>query len=555
MEPRLRPARSRLPAVLFLLVCLGVGAWGASIFLLPSMEQVPPPDTPRLIIEGQTLAPSPWLEEGEVFLPVEVVKAHLDPTIRWDEGEGLVIITTGTSVVKMATDRLTALVNLEPMELEVPVLARDGQLYLPLGLAERYYGITASTYPSGAVVLDLPGQPVQTGVCALEGFLREAPTMKAPFTSRLPVGSTVRIHGEENRHYLVLSEEGILGYLDKSRVTLGAIIVPSAPPPPRPEPWRPLGQPINLTWEHVMNRNPDPLGIPDMPGANVISPTWFALSSPSGHISSKADLAYVEWAHSRGYRVWALVSNAFDPRMTSEFLADTEARDFFTRQILAYCALYDLDGINVDFENMYMEDRDNFVHFLRELVPPAHEQGLVVSVDVTVRSNNPNWSLCYDRTAIAQVADYVVLMAYDQYAAGSPSPGPVASIPWTEWAVIKTLEEVPPERLVLGIPFYTRIWRNEQGNYTSKAYGIGRAHSILLEKGADIVLEEETGLYFGQYEEGGAGYVAWLEDAATLRQRVELVNKYRLAGVASWRRGLEPDWAWTVMADVLRGPR
>ena len=192
-----------------------------------------------------------------------------------------------------------------------------------------------------------------------------------------------------------------------------------------------------------------------MPGLNVVSPTWFYLSATTpGEISNEADMRYVNWAHSKGYQVWALFANNFDPDLTRTVLRDSDLRDKVISQILIFSEIYLLDGINIDFENVYMEDAPFLTQFVREMVPLLHEQGLTVSMDVTVRSSSPTWSLCYERSRLAQVLDYIMLMAYDQYPSNSPVSGPVSTIPWTEKAIKITLEEVPNESLVWEFPLH-----------------------------------------------------------------------------------------------------
>lgn len=555
MQPEVQPKKRSPLAILIFIGFFSLLAWALATAYLPNYTMVTLDEGPRFVLEGENLRLSPIVLEDRVLIPIEEVQTNLDPHLVWDD-EGRVIVTTAGLTVRLRSDSLTAFVNQEPMELEIAMEVIEDCLCIPASLLETLYGVTTQYHPStGTVTVDLPGLPVQTGIASTEAFVRAAPSIKSPVLSRQVAGSTLRIYGEDRAHYRVRTPDGLLGYVDKSKVTLGTIVTGSPASPPTPDPWRPMGERINLTWEHVITTTPEPQDIPEMPGLTVVSPTWFGLKDASGRVSSRADPLYVEWAHARGYRVWALVNNAFDPVLTSEVLRNPDARENFIRQVLAYAALFGLDGINVDFENMHMEDSDYFVQLLRELVPCAHEQGLVVSVDITVLSSNPFWSLCYDRKAIASIVDYVILMAYDQYAAGSPTPGPVASLPWTEWALTRTLEEVPPERLILGFPFYVRLWKEDaQGQVSSTAYGISRGRAIMEAQGVEPEIDEESGLLYGKYQENGTTYSAWLEDPESMGFRVNLVKEYGLAGVASWRRGLEPEWVWEVIAETLRGP-
>ena len=165
-----------------------------------------------------------------------------------------------------------------------------------------------------------------------------------------------------------------------------------------------------------------------IPGLTVISPTWFAVTDSRGTVGSKADWKYVQDAHDKGYKVWALISNSFEPDMTKSFLADESAQDRAVRQILMYTALYDLDGINIDFENVYDDDSDRLTGFVARLAEKLKEQGVLVSLDATVPSGVPMWSNCYDRAALAKIVDYYMVMTYDEHWRTSPVAGSVASI-------------------------------------------------------------------------------------------------------------------------------
>lgn len=178
---------------------------------------------------------------------------------------------------------------------------------------------------------------------------------------------------------------------------------------------------------------------------------------------------YIKWAHSNGYKVWPLVSNNSMKETTSEIMNDYKLRENLINQIVDYVKKYDLDGVNIDFEYMKEEDRDLFSRFIIELTPRIKELGKVVSVDVTAPDGSPDWSLCFNRNVLGDVTDYVMFMAYDQHGVSSKEEGTVAGFDWVELNVNKFLkqEEVPSEKLVLGIPFYTRLWKETDGEITS----------------------------------------------------------------------------------------
>ena len=313
---------------------------------------------------------------------------------------------------------------------------------------------------------------------------------------------------------------------------------------------------ITLAWAHITRGNPD-LGAEDrIDGLDVISPTWFNLTDGSGNMANRTSAAYVEAAREKGYRIWPLVSNGFSKENTSRFFNDTAAVNIFIARLLCYSKLYGFDGINVDFENVDAADRDKYVRFISLLSGYLKGQGLISSVDVHVPGNS-NLSKSHDRAALSKHVDYVMLMAYDEHWRTSPRAGSVASMPWVERAVQKTIEEgVPPAKLILGVPFYMRKWEETpagQGKVKVKGSTLTMAESdsIISERGLSPVWLSDKGQYFYSYLSEGKTYKVWVENAASISRKLELVKKYGLAGVAGWRRGFEKPELWKTIADQL----
>ncbi len=306
---------------------------------------------------------------------------------------------------------------------------------------------------------------------------------------------------------------------------------------------------ITLAWAHITRGNPDLGAEGRIDGLNVISPTWFNLTDGSGNMANRTSAAYVEAAREKGYRIWPLVSNGFSKENTSMFFNDTAAVNIFIARLLCYSKLYGFDGINIDFENVDAADRDKYVRFVSLLSSYLKEQGLVSSVDVHVPGNS-NLSKSHDRAALSKHVDYVMLMAYDEHWRTSPRAGSVASMPWVERAVQKTIEEgVPPAKLILGVPFYMRKWEETpvgQGKVKVKGYTLTMAESdsIISQRGLSPVWLSDKGQYFYSYLSGGKTYKVWVENRDSIKTKLSIMDKYRLAGVAGWRKGHETPDIW-----------
>jgi spore germination protein len=317
------------------------------------------------------------------------------------------------------------------------------------------------------------------------------------------------------------------------------------------------GKPVNMFWEAVYERKPNPAKFADLPGINVVSPTWFSIIDVNGNVRSQADSAYVDWAHTQGMEVWGLLSNSFEADLTTEALSTYDRRMNTIVQMLKYADLYNLDGINIDFENVYTKDGPNVTQFMRELKPMAQSRNLIVSIDVTPKSNSEMWSLFLDRRALGAVSDFLIVMAYDEHWAASPVAGSVASLPWVKNSINRIIEEdeVPAEKLILGIPLYTRIWteKTEKGEtkVSSKAVSMNAVQEILAEKKLTPVLDKEAGQNYVEYKEEDVLRKIWIEDKVSLAARVELAQSFGLGGVASWNRSFANPEAWEALKAIV----
>lgn len=168
------------------------------------------------------------------------------------------------------------------------------------------------------------------------------------------------------------------------------------------------------------------------------------------------------------------------------------------------------------------------------------------------------WTAHYNRNDVGKIADYVIVMGYDEHYAGSENAGSVASMNWSKIAIEDTLKEgVPKEKLILGIPFYARVWTEtlEDGkiSLSSKAYGMNGAYNFIEEKGGSFSYDEETGQNYGEAKEDNKTYKVWLEDEQSIAKRLDLVLEYDIAGAGAWKRGLEKEEIWDILKDKLKG--
>ena len=203
----------------------------------------------------------------------------------------------------------------------------------------------------------------------------------------------------------------------------------------------------------------------------------------------------------------------------------------------------------MDFETLSEDAGPHFLQFLRELSIECHKRNLfVLSVDNPVPED---FTSHYDREEQGEVVDYVIIMGYDEHYVGSEEPGSVAS-PGCKKGVVDTLAEVPAERTILAIPFYTRLWKTTGGALTSEAIGMDQAQNVIKENKAETIWDGSVGQNTASYEKDGSSYEIWVEDAQSIAEKVKLIPKYKLAGVAQWKLGFENSSIWKVISENLK---
>ena len=318
---------------------------------------------------------------------------------------------------------------------------------------------------------------------------------------------------------------------------------------------------INLTWDYFSEYGSalDRSGT-TIDGVNVVSPAFFYLDG-SGNLRENVGSdgeAYIQWAHDNGYRVWAMFSNAEAAseslEITSEIMNSYEKRQKLIEGIVEKCVKYDLDGINVDFEHMKQEDKDMYSRFIIELTPRLKEIGLVTSVDVTAPDGGETWSMCFDRHVIGDVADYIIFMAYDQNGVSSTEPGTTAGYNWVKLNLAKFLqtEEIEPEKLILAVPFYTRVWTtNQSGEIISRNTVSMNNTDTVIPDGVEKQWDDDLKQNYVEYMDGSNKKQIWIEDIDSLKAKISLITENNLAGVGSWQKDMETDDVWQMFKTEL----
>ena len=397
----------------------------------------------------------------------------------------------------------------------------------------------------------------QTAPITKDTQVRYQGGIKSDILTDVSEGDTVIVLEEMENWTKVKTQDSFIGYVENKR--LGEKAVETT------EPVTDYAEPvyesntrdykINLGWHAIGGVNGNETlesTVAQTKGLNVISPTWFTLTGNEGEFSSFASASYVERAHGMGLEVWALVGNveSVDVDMY-ELLSRTSSRWNLIRNLMAVAQEYNLDGINIDFENISLDAGEPFIQFIRELSIPCRRYGIVLSVDNYVPMGHTDH---YDRAEQGVVADYVIIMGYDEHYAGSEEAGSVASIDFVESGIANTVAEVPAEKVINGIPFYTRIWKSGPEGLSSEAVTMGMAQDFIENHGIAVRWDEATCQNYGESQEGDTLYQVWLEDADSIRVKLNIMENYEIAGVAAWRLGHEAANVWDVIEEYMSQP-
>jgi len=480
-------------------------------------------------------------ENGQTYLPISWVNQYINKRFYWDNKEQLLVYTLPNQIVY--ADAETKGSNGSPL-----LLVKNDQVYLTLGLIANYSDVQIEAFDGGAVrrVFLTDWGTRNVTVVQKDGRVREKGGIKSPIVAEIAKDSQVTVLETMETWSEIMTADGHMGYIENKY--LGEIKEQLFASGRQPEVYAgtSLDEKVVLGWHQVTNADANQYldqVLEGTEGLNVISPTWFSLTDNNGGYKSLASKAYVDRAHELGLQVWALLDNFSDDVQTEVLLSSTSTRRKLINSLMEEVETYNLDGLNMDFEELKPEAGVHYIQFLRELSIPCREKGIVLSVDnyVPIASNK-----FYDRKEQGIVVDYVIIMGYDEHYAGSDA-GSVASLGYVQGGIERTLEEVPKEKVINGVPFYTKIWTEDQNGLQSKNYGIAAAKEWVDEHDVELYWQQELGQYYGELSTPDGISYLWMEEEESLSLKMDLIRSYDLAGVACWKLGLEDEAAWEVI--------
>ena len=295
-----------------------------------------------------------------------------------------------------------------------------------------------------------------------------------------------------------------------------------------------------------------------------ISPSYFDLNTDGSlKLTQSLDTSFISKMHEKGIKVTPFLSNHWDRQMGINALDNRYA---LAAQIVEAVEEFDLDGVNVDLENLTGNERDaysDFVRILRGKLPAG--KSLSIAVAPKPFKEDYDWQKSYDYAELSKYCDYLMLMTYDQSYQSGPE-GPVASAWFVEESVKNALKEVPAEKIVLGLAFYGRYWKqgSAYGGYgisadrvdelIKKYRGVVTYDNVYQSPKAVITIKEGDvkPSVFGTTLSAGK-YNIWFENEESIKYKLKLVHTYNLKGSGSWSLGQESANTWEYYKLWLNG--
>ena len=531
-------------------------------------------DQVAIIMNNEIIESQGKLIDGHVYLDYNFIHDNINSRFYWDHNENILLYATSQDLISAEADATKYLITKSSVDYgRAIVKASSDSAYVDLDFVKQYSDFTYEYFdsPNRLVITNKWGN-YNVATAKRSTYVRLKGGIKSPILEDLADKDEVTIIETGDTWTKVQTSDGIIGYVQGKKLSDPTEKTRTSDYTPETFAHIQKDFKICMAWHQVTNSAANATissVLASTKGVNVISPTWFYLNDNNGNLANLASLDYVNYCHSQGVEVWALVSNLENKDADSaEVLTHTSKRQNLVNQIVSMAIQYNLDGINLDFESLNQSKvGDAYIEFVRELSIKCANNGIVLSVDNYVPTS---YTAFYNRAEQANFADYVVIMGYDEHYAGGDA-GSVSSIGWVKQGVADTLAEVPADQVILGMPFYTRVWQltkntsskdstdskdnndekdtNSDSDYdvTSKIYGMRAADTLLTDNGVTKTWDKESGQNYAEFTSGNSTFKVWLEDATSTEERLKVMQDNKLAGASFWKLGFETSDVWNTI--------
>ena len=548
-----------------LIIVIGAGTFG-SIFLskysysdetmdLKEYYNISKNDDVAIVLQNEHIEIKGKLSQGIVYLDFDSVSELLNDRFYHDEVESLLLYTTPTEIIKTVIGSDVYTIGEKEVTAGYVTSFYEGEnLYVALDYVRNYTNFSYELFSEpNRMQLTTMWDETTMATIKKDTQIRYRGGVKSEILREVKKGESVTVLEKMENWVKVKTFDAFIGYVPSKMLKDEETLIPDVEPNYVEPEYTSLTRDykINLGWHQVMSvAANDTLGSVVMAnsGLNVISPTWFSLKSTDGEIRSIASQSYVDKAHNMGLEVWALIDNFDKDVSTYETLSKTTSRTNLISNLMNEVLKYGIDGINLDFEDVSFDAGEHYVQFIRELSIECRKEGIVLSVDNYVPRES---TAHYNRKEQGIVADYVIIMGYDEHWGGGGVAGSVASIGFVEDGIVRTLEEVPANKIINAVPFYTRVWKTNGDKVTSEALDMETAQNFISRNALDMRWNDAAGQNYGEIQKGNTLYQIWMEDKDSIETKLAVMRKYSIGGVAAWKLGYETPDIWDKIAVYL----
>lgn len=517
--------------------------------------------TTNLIINNKNVTSSlkneVVIQDNIVYLSEADIANFFDKHIYEDKTTNKIITTYDKKIAEIGFKNNVININGSNVSIYAHAIEKNGKVYLPISEMSGVYNIeTADIQETNIVTIDSLDKGQKRAIVNSNVSVKASSNFIARTVDRIKKGDAVIVVSSNGGYSKIRTGNGKVGVIKTKKLENEFTIREDMTEEKQ------ISGKVNLTWDYYSEyaTAPDRSGT-KFDGVNVVSPAFFYLDTDGKLQENVGDSgqAYIQWAKNNGYKVWPMVSNAVAAKsnlnITSKIMNSYEARKNLIEDIVNMCVKYNLDGINIDFENMKADDKDMYSRFIIELEPRLKDMGMTLSVDVTAPDGGETWSMCFDRNVIGDVADYIVFMAYDQNGASSTKPGTTAGYNWVKLNLVKFLqtEEIEANKLILAVPLYTRVWTtNSSGKLISNNSVAMKNIDSVVPSNANKQWDDNLKQNYVEYTDNGNKKQIWIEDLTSLKAKISLINDNNLAGVASWSADMAQNDVWSMIKTELK---
>ena len=561
-----------LPVIVAILLILVIGGCALGKVLLDKYSyskeeadwnefyQVSENDRSAIILQNEMVEEQALIKDGVCYFDLATVHKYLNEVFYADMTENLLLYATPTEVIRTTFGETAYTTTEGTQEAGYVISFTDGDnVYVAADYVKLFTNYSYECYDRHVQVNTEWGTR-QVAQLKKDTAVRLRGGVKSPILTQAVKGDTLEILEQMETWSKVKTADAVIGYVENKR--LGEITEEMETPVTdyqAPE-YTSLtaDSKICLGWHSIGGvAGNDTLYsmVSGTKGMNVIAPTWFSMTDENGAFRSFATAGYVTTAHQMGLQVWGVLDNFNYANengisiSTLNMLSSTTARQNLVKNVTDTAVGLGLDGINVDFEQLSSDCGPHYVEFLRELSIECRNKGLVLSIDNYVPFNFNDY---YRLDIQGEVADYVIIMGYDEHWHGSKDPGSVASISYVSDGLDRTLQEVPANKVVNALPFYTILWKTEGTDVTDEYITMRNEADFMSKAGVSAEWDEVTCQNYAEWTSGSVNYQIWLEDAESIAVKLNMMTTKNIGGVAVWRLGYGTQAAWELINAYLQ---